>query len=240
MKALRACSWLLAACSLVFGACTGGNAHEIVVSAASSLTGVFSEMKAAFEAEHPDTNVILNFGGSSALREQILEGAPVDVFASANTVTMDQVAALVDVPSVFAINRLAIAVPTDNPGGVSSLADFGRPELLIGLCSQAVPCGSLARVALADANVEPAVDSDEPDVRALLTKIEAGELDAGIVYATDVLGADVGGIPLDVATEYPIAALIDAPNPRGAADFLTFVLSDVGQAILQSHGFGTP
>jgi len=240
VKVLQARSLLLAACSLLLVSCSRGASDEIVVSAASSLSGAFTEMETAFETEHPDTNVIFNFGGSSALREQILEGAPVDVFASANPITMEQVALLIDTPNVFAINRLAIAVPADNPGGVTSLADFDRAQLLIGLCAEAVPCGSLALTALTDASIEPVVDSNEPDVRALLTKIEAGELDAGIVYATDVLGGDVHGIPLDVTTEYPIAALLDAPNPMGAADFIAFVLSDVGQAILLAHGFGTP
>ena len=232
MKAFVAWSMLLIACS-------GGASDEIVVSAASSLTGAFTEIEAAFEAEHPGTNVILNLGGSSALREQIIEGAPVDVFASANTVTMDQVASAVDDPVIFVTNQLEMAVPPGNPGSVTSLEDFARDELLIGLCAPAVPCGALSLVALREAGVDPSIDSSEPNVRLVLAKVEAGELDAGIVYSTDVMTGDVEGLPLGIFTDYAIATLLDAPNAQGASDFVAFVLSEEGQAILRSHGFGS-
>jgi molybdate transport system substrate-binding protein len=129
---------------------------------------------------------------------------------------------------------------------ITGLDDFDRDELLIGLCAEAVPCGSFAREALRKAGVVAAVDTNEPDVRALLTKIEAGELDAGITYVTDVVstGGSVGGIDIpaavNVVAAYPIATLEAASNPGGAAVFVSFVLSDEGSAILASHGFGTP
>ncbi|MEX0864163.1 MAG: molybdate ABC transporter substrate-binding protein [Acidimicrobiia bacterium] len=221
----------------------------LLVSAASSLTGAFAEIEAAFEKMNPQVDVILNLGGSSALREAILEGAPVDVFAPADTSNMERVAdagGLAGEPTVFARNLLQIAVPSGNPANVSTLADFARDELLIGLCAADVPCGSLARQAFWAAGVTPAIDTNEPSVRGLLTKIEAGELDAGITYVTDVLSAEraVDGvdIPVDenIVASYPIGIMADAPNPETAEAFVAFVLSGVGGAILIRHGFSSP
>ena len=249
---------IVAALALVLAACGGAEATdsatsdpagEVLVSAAASLTDAFSDIEAAFEAEHPEVDVILNLGGSSSLREQILEGAPVDVFASANASNMGRIAdarLTSGPPQVFARNLLQIAVPVGNPAGITDLDDFSRTELLIGLCAEAVPCGALARQALENAGVVAAIDTNEPDVRALLTKVEVGELDAGITYVTDVdsSGGAVEGvdIPTDVnvAAEYPIATLLDAPNAGAAAAFVAFVLSEEGRTILVSHGFGTP
>lgn len=221
---------------------------ELLVSAAASLTDAFGDLEAAFEEAHPDVDVLLNLGASSALREQILEGAPADVFASANASNMDQVVEADEASEskVFATNRLQIAVPPGNPGGLAGLDDFADEALLIGLCEEEVPCGDFGRQALENAGVTPSIDTNEPDVRALLTKIEADELDAGIVYVTDVASTDGGvegiDIPdeLNVLAEYPIAALSSAPNPDAAAAFVAFVLSEEGQAILAEYGFGAP
>jgi molybdate transport system substrate-binding protein len=235
-------------------ACSGPSASggdlegELLVSAAASLTNAFGDLEAAFEDAHPDVDVVLNLGASSALREQILEGAPADVFASANTSNMDQVVDADEAsnPEIFVTNRLQIAGPPGNPGGVTGLDDFADETLLIGLCEEEVPCGDFGRRALENAGVRPSIDTNEPDVRALLTKIEADELDAGIVYVTDVTSTDgsVEGIDipdeLNVVAEYPIAALTNAPNPDAAAAFVAFVLSDDGQAILSEYGFGAP
>jgi molybdate transport system substrate-binding protein len=174
---------------LLVSACSSTASSEVLVSAAASLTDAFSEIETEFERANPSIDVVLNFGGSSALREQILAGAPADVFASANQANMQRIAGegfVTEAPIDFAINRLEIAVPAGNPASVTSITDLAKADLLIGLCAATVPCGDFARDALAAASVVPAVDTDEPDVRALLTKIEAGELDAGIVYATDV------------------------------------------------------
>lgn len=218
---------------------------EFLVSAAASLTDAFADIESAFEAANPGIDVTLNFGGSSSLRAQIIEGAPVDIFASANPANMDRVAAagmLAGAPRVFARNLLRIAVPRGNPADVRGLEDFAREELLLGLCAAEVPCGDLARQALAAAGVTAPLDTEEPDVGALLTKIALGELDAGIVYATDIAAADgaVEGIdfPDDVnlVAQYAIAALAGAPNPPAAA-FVEFVLSSTGQAVLARHGF---
>jgi molybdate transport system substrate-binding protein len=222
---------------------------ELLVSAAASLMDAFVEVESAFEAANPDVDVVLNLGASPALRAQILEGAPVDVFASANPSSMDQVLEKGEVaggPQVFVTNMMQIAVPVGNEAGVTGLADFANEDLLIGLCAEDVPCGDSGRQALKSAGVTPAIDTNEPDVRALLTKIEAGELDAGIVYVTDVLSTagTVEGIEIpeknNVVVDYPIAALLNAPNPDAAAAFVTFVLSDEGQAILTEFGFVSP
>jgi molybdate transport system substrate-binding protein len=222
---------------------------EVLVSAAASLTDAFGEIEAAFEEANPDVDVVLNLGSSSTLREQILEGAPADVFASANTSNMDQLVEAEEVavdPEIFVTNLLQIAVPAGNPAGVAGLDDFARDELLIGLCAEDVPCGQFAREALSLAGVAPEIDTNEPDVRALLTKVEAGELDAGITYVTDVLstGGTVDGVDIpddqNVIAEYPIAVLASAPNPSAAEAFVEFVLSEEGQAILGEYGFASP
>jgi molybdate transport system substrate-binding protein len=249
--------WLLAgivAGGVVVASCGGdnddaeGDERTITVFAAASLTDAFEEIGDAFEAADRGVTVEFNFAASSALREQILAGAPADVFASANTSNMDQV---VDGggatgPSDFVENRLQIAVPAGNPGNVTGLADFADDDLLIGLCAEAVPCGQFGREALARAGVTPSVDTNEPDVRSLLTKLEAGDLDAGIVYVTDVMSAGdaVEGIDIteeqNVVAVYPIAALTESGNPDVADAFVEFVLSGEGQEILASYGFTLP
>jgi molybdate transport system substrate-binding protein len=218
----------------------------VLVFAAASLTDAFAEVEAAFEAANPQADVQLNLAGSSALREQILEGAPADVFASANEPNMGQVVdegLVVGDPQIFVRNVLQIAVPAGNPGELRGLGDFANDDLLIGLCAEGVPCGDFGREVLANAGVEASIDTNEPDVRALLTKIGTDELDAGLVYVTDVTAAAdmVEGIdvPADVNVEatYPIAALSEAPNPDGAGAFVEFVLSAEGQDILTGFGF---
>lgn len=245
---MRAVGLLLAG-ALVAGACGGAHHDEVLVSAASSLTDAFRDLEAAFEAAHPDIDVVLNLAGSATLGDQILEGAPADVLASADRATMLRVQTAGRVagdPAVFARNRLEIAVPAGNPAGVAGLDDFADDGLFIGLCAEGVPCGDLARLVLGAAGVEAAIDTNEPNVRALLAKIEAGELDAGITYVTDVAAADgaVDGvaIPASVNTtaEYPIAVLAGAANPGAAAAFVAFVLGEEGRAMLAERGFGAP
>lgn len=215
----------------------------LMVSVASSLSSVFSDLKEGFEDLH-DVDVVLNTGSSTTLAAQILEGAPVDVYASADSTNMDRLVAAEAVVSsrVMAYNRLVIAVPEGNPRRVSGLTDLSRPDLLVGLCSPSVPCGDLARQVLASAGVAASVDTNEPDVRSLVTKIEAGELDAGIVYVTEVAASrGVEGIVIvnehNVRVSYPIAVLADAPLPDVAAEFVSYVLSKEGRALLERHGF---
>ena len=221
---------------------------RILVSAAASLTDAFEALARDFEAAHPGSDVTLNLAGSSALRTQILEGAPADVFASADTPTMDQVvqaAAVAGEPRIFARNRLQIVVPRGNPGRVSGLSDLAREELLVGLCARDVPCGALAREALARAGVTPSLDTEEPDVRALLTKVALGELDAAVTYVTDVRASDaVEGIDIppdqNVEAAYPVAVLSGAPNPELARAFVDYLLSPEAGDVLRRYGFSPP
>ena len=231
------------------GSGPGDGDAEILVSAASSLSEAFAQLAAEFERQHPGITVRLNLAGSSSLRAQIMEGAPVDVFASANEAIMSELihAGLAPpAPVVFARNSLVIAVPSGNPAGITGLEDFARTDLLLGLCAPVVPCGELAHRALTRASVRAAIDSGEPDVRALLTKIRLGELDGGIVYRTDVSGAEgqVEAIPIPEAfnqtTGYPIAVLTGAPHPAAARRFVDFVLSPAGREILTRQGFVQP
>ncbi len=229
---------------LSIGACARSESNVVVVGAAASLTDTFEEMALSFESTHPGVDIELNFAGSSALREQILDGAPIDVFASANLDTMQVVVDAGRVSDVgaqeFTTNELTIVVPPGNPGGVTGLEDFGRSDLLIGLCATEVPCGVFAHDVLASAGVTPVIDTEEPDVRALLTKIMAGELDAGIVYLTDSRGTDVEPIAipdsLNIVARYAIAALDGSADESG--EFVRFVMSAQGQEILTRHGFG--
>lgn len=221
---------------------------QVLVSAAASLTDAFADIERRFEQAHPDVDVVVNLAGSSSLREQILAGAPVDVFAAADTSTMDEVVAaglVAGQPAIFAHNRLQVAVPPGNPARISGLDDFDDDHLLLGLCAAPVPCGRFARRALDAAGITPAIDTNEPDVRALSTKVAAGELDAGITYVTEVAAADGGVVGIDipddvnVVAQYPIATLAHAPNPRAAAAFTSFVLGDAGSS-LAAHGFDLP
>lgn len=227
--------------------CDSDGDEPLLVSAAASLSSVFADLAAAFEDEHPGVAVNLNVAGTSALREQILGGAPVAVFAPADTETMDDVLSAIGsqvAPVSFAGNSLALAVPSGNPAQVTGLEDLADPNLFIGLCSEQVPCGAYANQLLAGAGVTPSVDSYEPDVRALALKIGLGELDAGIVYATDVLqsGGTIEQVPVTVVgpvdVSYPIVAL--DPNNVTAQRFVDFVLSERGVEILQRYGFLTP
>lgn len=240
---------LVAALTAASVSCGGGAKTEVVISAASSLSGAFSAIQIEFEEMNPGVDVVLNTGGSSILREQILGGAPVDAFAPADQANMDLVAQaeLLLAPSVvFAENVLAIAVPSGNPGQVSGLADFADDELVLGMCFESVPCGRLAAEAFELAGVEPSIDTFEANVRALLVKVAVGELDAGVVYATDVLaaGGEVDGVSIpddqNVSTDYPIAPVAGGSSPELAQRFIDFVLSDVGQSILAEHGFISP
>lgn len=237
---------VLLSLALAIAGCSGSGANQLLVSAAASLTDAMTDLAEAYEAVS-DTEVMLNFAGSSSLREQILSGAAVDVYASADVSNMDPVVAsgLAAEYRIFATNRLEIAVPIGNAAGVTGLDDLANPGLFVGLCAIEVSCGSYGMEALASAGVIPSVDTYEADVRALLTKVREGELDAGLVYATDVASeALVAGVEVpdehNVLVSYPIALISATRNPDAAMGFLEFVLSGEGRAILSSHGFSAP
>lgn len=213
------------------------------VYAAASLQRSFDEIAAAFEAVHPGVTVSTVYDGSSTLATQIGEGAPADVFASADEKNMAKVEASAPDPQLFATNTLVIAVPAGNPGAVASLADLARVTTV--LCAAEVPCGAASATLLSNAGVTVAPASAEQNVTAVLTKVAAGEADAGLVYATDVVGRDdVEAIVPEgadaVVNRYPIATLTDAPNPAAASAFVAFVLSDEGQKVLADAGFRAP
>jgi len=218
------------------------------VFAAASLTGTFTELGKAFEAANPGTTVVFNFGASSALAQQVVSGAPVDLFAAASPATMKTVTDAGDAGAaeVLVRNRLQIAVPADNPGAVTGLADFAEADLEIALCAPKVPCGAAATKAFEAAGITPSVDTEEQDVKAALAKVTLGEVDAALVYRTDVLaaGEKVRGIAFPEADEavndYLIAVTTEATNPNAAVAFVAYVLSPQGQRVLTAAGFDSP
>jgi len=237
---------LLAACAspTAAPAASGDDLSGTVeVYAAASLQRSFDEIATAFEAAHPGVTVSAVYDGSSTLATQIGQGAPADVFASADEKNMAKVKAQAPDPQLFAGNTLVIAVPVSNPGQVATLADLARVTTV--LCAPEVPCGAASATLLSNAGVTVTPVSAEQNVTAVLTKVAAGEADAGLVYATDVVGRDdvrsiVPAGSDAVVNRYPIATLTDAPNPAAAAAFVDFVLSDEGQGILAAAGFRAP
>ncbi len=228
----------------------GGSAPHgsVTVLAAASLTEAFGTLAKQFEAAHPGVTVKLSFGASSTLAQQIDSGAPADVFASAAVKNMQQVISAGGASSSknFGKNVMEIAVPPGNPAGVSQLADLARHGVKVALCQRQVPCGATAYQVFANAGITVTPVTEEADVKSTLTKVEADEVDAGVVYVTDIraAGSKVTGIPIpdavNASTEYPIAALSKAANPSAAAAFVDYVLSGPGQAVLSAAGFEKP
>lgn len=220
----------------------------VTVFAAASLQETFTTLAKQFSAAHPGVTVTPSFGASSSLAQQIDQGAPADVFASASQTTMDQVVQAGGATSAkaFAKNVMEIAVPPANPAAVTGVGDLAKTGVKVALCQAQVPCGSVAAKVFANAKVTVTPVTQEADVKAVLTKVQLGEVDAGVVYVTDVkaAGAKVTGIKIpdsvNASTSYPIAALTQAPNPAAAAAFVAYVLSAPGQAVLQAGGFAAP
>jgi len=217
--------------------------RELNVFAAASLTDVFTELGDRFTAEHPDVTLQFNFAGSNDLATQIQQGAPADVFASADTVNMDKVTDLVDPPQEFARNKLAIVVAPDNPKGITGLADLARKDLKVVLAAPEVPAGKYAAEILSRAGVTVSPVSLEVSVKGVVTKVSLGEADAGIVYVTDVSAADakVDGVAIpdaqNVIAVYPIATLVAGDGNGDTRAFVDLVLSAEGQSVLAGHGF---
>lgn len=221
---------------------------EVTVYAAASLKSAFDELATQFEAQHPSVRVQpITYDGSSTLATQIIEGAPADVFASADENNMAKVvdAGLAADPGLFATNTLVLVVPAGDPGGVDALDDLADPDLAVVLCAAEVPCGAASQTLLSNAGVEASVDSYEQNVTAVLTKVAAGEADAGLVYVTDaattgdVETIDVAGADA-VVNRYPIVALADSAHPEAADAFVAFVRGEDGREVLASLGFGAP
>ena len=228
---------------------TGLLTGSITVFAAASLTQTFEQLAEEFEAEHPGIEITLSFAGSSDLVAQLIEGAPADVFASANEANMTK---LVDAglavgePTVFATNVLEIAVPPGNPAGITDFASLAAPELRLVVCAEAVPCGAATAAIEAATGVVLTPVSEENSVTDVLGKVASGEADAGLVYETDVLGADgaVDGIAFPESAEavnrYPIVQVAGSEHSVLADAFIAYILGPVGAAALAAAGFGTP
>lgn len=231
----------------------------LTVYAAASLTDAFAALGRALEAQRPGLTVRFNFAGSQQLALQLQQGAPADVFASADQRWMRSASehGLVQgTPTVFARNRLVVLLPRANPGRIARLEDLARPGIKLVLAAEAVPAGRYSREMLHNLAREPGytadydrrvlanVVSEEENVRGVVAKVQLGEADAGVVYGTDVTPA-VGRATVtlevpatsNVLAEYPLAVLRSARNPAAARAFINLVASDAGQRILRQHGF---
>jgi molybdate transport system substrate-binding protein len=231
---------------------SGGSSSKkdvtIRVFAAASLTESFTALGKQFEKDNPGTKVEFSFGPSTGLAEQIGSDAPADVFASASPSNMDTVVQTGDAkdPKDFATNSMEIATPPDNPGKVESLADHAKPGVKVAVCQAQVPCGKVATEVFSKAGVTVKPATEEVDVKSVLTKVTLGEVDAGMVYVTDVqaAGDKVKGVQIPEAqnatTSYPIATLTSSQHQKQASEFVDLVLSDTGTQVLEKAGFESP
>jgi molybdate transport system substrate-binding protein len=222
--------------------------RTLTVFAAASLTEAFTALERRFEADHPDVDVRLSFQGSSVLATQITNGAPAEVFASADQVTMHTVIAaglVTGEPIGFASNRMTIVVPVGNPHRIGSLADLSTPDLRIAVCQPQAPCGSATKKVLAAAAVTLPPASEEQDVKGVLNKVRSGNADAGLVYVTDINSSagQVSSVDFPEAAlaigEYQIAVLTDADTELAGA-FVGLVRGEVGRGELARVGFAVP
>ena len=231
-----------------FSVVQGQERQTLLIFAASSLTDVFEDIADAFAAANPGVTVVFNFAASSALATQINEGAPADVLAAASPATMKTVTDAGNAdgdPVVFVRNQLVIAVEKGNPLGIEGLADLTRSSVTVALCAEAVPCGAAAKRAIASANLTITPVSYEENVRAVLSKVSLGEVDAGLVYQTDAAAddsVDAVEFPESAAAinDYPIVVLKEAPNKAAAQAWVEYVLSSAGAAVLAEYGFLQP
>jgi molybdate transport system substrate-binding protein len=243
--ALALLAFAVTACGSASGtaADSAGASREISVFAAASLTDAFTQLGDEFTAAHPDVKVTFNFAGSNDLVTQLQQGAPADALATADTKNMDAAGDLVGTSSVFAGNKLIIAVAPGNPEGITGLADLAREDLKVVLAAPEVPAGKYAQEILAEAGVTVRPVSLEVSVKGVVTKVSLGEADAGIVYVTDVDAAkgelDGVAIPDDqnVVAAYPIATVAASAHNDDAQAFIDLVLSADGQKILADNGF---
>ncbi|WP_432543437.1 molybdate ABC transporter substrate-binding protein [Kineococcus sp. SYSU DK002] len=246
LLALAAAGALLTACGSPAG---GTPTTTLTVFAAASLRAAFTGIGAAFERAHPGVDVAFSFAGSSDLATQITEGAPADVFASADEATMAEVAdagLTAGDPVDVATNVLRIATPPGNPAGVTGFADLAAPGLKVVVCAPQVPCGAATRTVEQVTGVTLSPVSEESSVTDVLGKVTSGEADAGLVYVTDVAAAGdaVTGVAFPesarAVTTYPVAALAGAADADLAAAFVAAVTGPQGRATLRAAGFGAP
>jgi molybdate transport system substrate-binding protein len=220
----------------------------ITVFAAASLTETFTQLGKQFEAAHKGDTVKFSFGPSSGLSEQITSGAPADVFASAATANMDTVVQAGDAsnPQNFAKNIMEVATPPNNPAKVTSVNDLAKSSVKVALCQPQVPCGVVAAEVFKNAGITVKPVTLQPDVKSVLTQVETGNVDAGMVYVTDVkaAGTKVKGVPIpadqNASTLYPIATITSSKHESVAKEFVDYVLSPAGQQVLTAAGFEKP
>ena len=224
-------------------------AITLTVFAAASLKTTFTTLGEQFETAHPGTTVTFNFAGSADLVTQLQQGAPADVFASADTKNMDKATAdnlVQGSPVTFASNTLEIAVPPDNPAKIASLQDLTKPGVKVVICAAQVPCGAATQKIETAAGVDIKPVSEESAVTDVLNKVQTGEADAGLVYVTDVksAGDKVVGVTFpessEAVNEYPIAPLAASKNADLAKQFADLVSGADGQKVLAAAGFAKP
>ncbi|MGA5130652.1 molybdate ABC transporter substrate-binding protein [Streptomyces olivoreticuli] len=245
----------LAAALLVplVAACGGGadkkdtkSSTTLTVLAAASLTDVFKQVGAAYEKAHPGTTVKFSFAGSQELASQVRQGVPADALVTADTTTMDGLKSDTDKPAVIAKNRLTIATAQGNPKGVKGLSDLSRSDLKVVLAAPEVPVGRYSKKVLDQQHVSLKPVSQEPNVRAVLSKVSLGEADAGIVYLTDAAAAKGKVTTVTVpdaqnaVASYPAATLKSSKHTKDAADFVKWLGSDEAQKLLRAAGFQQP
>lgn len=230
---------------------SSGSSSEgtLTVLGAASLTGTFTELAQEFEADHPGVTVKTAFDSSATLAEQVTQGAPADVLATADEDTMTTVSDAGDTattPRLFATNHLVMVVPKDDPAGITRFSDLDKKGVKYVVCVDTAPCGKLAATVLASTGIATKPVSEEVDVKAVLSKVSAGEADAGLVYATDAVAGGDSVTKVDIPTSnqnlnrYPVAALKDSRKSRLARQFVDLVLSPRGQKVLADAGFGKP
>jgi molybdate transport system substrate-binding protein len=221
---------------------------SITVFAAASLTGTFTQLGKQFETAHPGDTVKFSFGPSSGLATEITSGAPADVFASAATANMQQVVTAGDAsnPQNFAKNIMEVAVPPNNPANVKSVNNLAKKSVKVAVCQPQVPCGVVAAEVFKNVGITVKPVTLQADVKSVLAQVELGNVDAGMVYVTDVMaaGSKVKGVAIPAAdnasTEYPIATITSSKQKSEAEAFVAYVLSPAGQQVLGAAGFEKP
>jgi len=221
---------------------------SITVFAAASLQGAFTTIGKQFESAHPGTSVKFSFGASSSLAQEITSGSPADVFASASPQNMDQVVSAGDASksATFAQNVMEVAVPPSNPAHVSSVSDLANSSVKTALCQPQVPCGFTAQKVFSNSKITVRPVTQQPDVKSVLTQVELNNVDAGMVYVTDVkaAGSKVMGVTIpagqNASTAYPIATINSSKNKATAEAFSAYVTSPAGQKVLSADGFQKP
>jgi molybdate transport system substrate-binding protein len=255
---MRRASVLMSAAGVALLAACGGVAAQpaasstpqysgsLSVLAAASLTQAYTKIGTQLHAKYPSLDVKFSFAGSPTLVAQIQQGAPADVFAAADQANMQKVVTggfALTAPTVFAHNKLEIAVQAGNPKHISSVSDLTNSAVKVDVCAPGVPCGTYATTVFGKAGVKVTPVSQEQDVKSVLTKVGLGEADAGIVYVTDVksAGSQVQGVVIpdtqNVVAEYPLVELKATQNDAAAKAFVSYVVGPDGQKVLADFGF---